>query len=118
MSLTPQQQRAIIEKESAWVDESFGQLDLSAFPALNELRAGTLTTFWSTSHPARSAGRTLGQRPVSDGNRQRPAKISKNITGAFRVGPTLGGVSCAYRRGGMCLGKDRPRLRRCSAQER
>ena len=34
MSLTPEQQRAIIEKESAWTDENFGQLDLSAFPAL------------------------------------------------------------------------------------
>jgi hypothetical protein len=34
MSLTPEQQRAIIEKESAWTDEQFGQLDLSAFPAL------------------------------------------------------------------------------------
>jgi hypothetical protein len=33
MSMTPQQQRAIIEKESAWTDEQFGQLDLSGFPA-------------------------------------------------------------------------------------
>jgi hypothetical protein len=34
MSLTPEQQRTIIDRESLWVDQSFGQLDLSAFPAL------------------------------------------------------------------------------------
>jgi len=37
MTMTPDQQRAIIERESAWTDNAFGQLDLSAFPALNEL---------------------------------------------------------------------------------
>jgi hypothetical protein len=37
MTLTPAQQRQIIAKESAWVDDGFGQLDLTAFPALNEL---------------------------------------------------------------------------------
>jgi hypothetical protein len=37
MTMTPAEQRAIINKESAWVDDSFGQLDLTAFPALNEL---------------------------------------------------------------------------------
>jgi hypothetical protein len=37
MTLTPDQQRQIIAKESAWVDDGFGQLDLTAFPALNEL---------------------------------------------------------------------------------
>jgi hypothetical protein len=37
MSLTPERQRQIIAKESAWVDDGFGQLDLTAFPALNEL---------------------------------------------------------------------------------
>jgi hypothetical protein len=37
MSMTPAQQRAIIEKESAWVDSGFGQLDLSQFPALQPL---------------------------------------------------------------------------------
>lgn len=36
MTLTPQDQRRIIEKESAWVDNAFGQVDLSAFPSLNE----------------------------------------------------------------------------------
>jgi hypothetical protein len=34
MTMTPEQQKSIIAKESAWVNESFGQLDLSAFPAL------------------------------------------------------------------------------------
>lgn len=34
MTMTPSQQRAIIDKESSWIDQSFGQLDLSAFPAL------------------------------------------------------------------------------------
>jgi hypothetical protein len=37
MTLTPDRQRQIIAKESAWVDDGFGQLDLTAFPALNEL---------------------------------------------------------------------------------
>ncbi|MGA9511692.1 MAG: hypothetical protein WBV55_23920 [Candidatus Sulfotelmatobacter sp.] len=38
MTMTPEQQRAIIARESAWIDDgSFGQLDLTAFPALNEL---------------------------------------------------------------------------------
>jgi hypothetical protein len=37
LSLIPQDQAAIISRESAWIDNSFGQLDLSAFPALNEL---------------------------------------------------------------------------------
>jgi len=37
MTMTAEQQRSIIAKESQWVDDSFGQLDLSAFPALNEL---------------------------------------------------------------------------------
>lgn len=37
MTMTPAEQRAIIEQESAWTDNAFGQLDLSAFPALNEL---------------------------------------------------------------------------------
>lgn len=32
--MTPEQQKQIISQESAWVDQSFGQLDLSAFPAL------------------------------------------------------------------------------------
>jgi hypothetical protein len=35
--MTPAEQRAIIAKESAWLNENFGQLDLTAFPALNEL---------------------------------------------------------------------------------
>lgn len=39
MTMTPEQQRAIIEKETEWIDRSFSQLDLSAFPALNELPA-------------------------------------------------------------------------------
>jgi hypothetical protein len=34
MALTAAEQRRIVEAESAWVDTSFGQLDLSAFPAL------------------------------------------------------------------------------------
>src|ERR1700676_5302884 len=34
MAMTAQQQKEIIAKESAWVDDSFGQLDLTAFPAL------------------------------------------------------------------------------------
>lgn len=34
MTMTPEQQRDIISRESAWVDDSFGQLDLSQFPAL------------------------------------------------------------------------------------
>jgi hypothetical protein len=34
MTMTPEQQKSIIAKESAWVNESFGQLDRSAFPAL------------------------------------------------------------------------------------
>jgi len=61
MSLTPQQQRAIIEKESAWVDESFGQLDLTAFPALNELQPerarddGRFAKNWNDSGLNRSA---------------------------------------------------------------
>jgi hypothetical protein len=38
MSLTPAEQKRIIEAESAWVDNNFGQLDLSGFPALNELQ--------------------------------------------------------------------------------
>jgi hypothetical protein len=37
MSLTPERQRQIIAKESAWIHDGFGQLDLTAFPALNEL---------------------------------------------------------------------------------
>jgi hypothetical protein len=37
MALTAERQRQIIAKESAWVDDGFGQLDLTAFPALNEL---------------------------------------------------------------------------------
>jgi hypothetical protein len=37
MTLTPQQQHDIIEQESAWIDNAFGQVDLSAFPALNPL---------------------------------------------------------------------------------
>ena len=36
MPLTPADQRRIVEQESAWTDSAFGQLDLSAFPALNE----------------------------------------------------------------------------------
>lgn len=32
--MTPEQQRAIIEKESAWLDSSFSNLDLSQFPNL------------------------------------------------------------------------------------
>jgi len=39
MALTAQEQQDIIRKESAWIDDSFGQVDLSAFPALNELPA-------------------------------------------------------------------------------
>jgi hypothetical protein len=34
MSLTPAEQNHILEAESAWVDQSFGQLDLSQFPSL------------------------------------------------------------------------------------
>lgn len=34
MTMTPDQQRAIIEQESAWLDNSFSNLDLSAFPNL------------------------------------------------------------------------------------
>ena len=37
MSLSPQDQHRIVEQESAWTDNAFGQPDLSAFPALNEL---------------------------------------------------------------------------------
>jgi hypothetical protein len=38
MTMTPEQQRAIIARESAWIDaDNFAPLDLSAFPALNEL---------------------------------------------------------------------------------
>jgi hypothetical protein len=37
MSLTPADQKRIIEKESAWTDPAFGGIDLTAFPALNEL---------------------------------------------------------------------------------
>ena len=37
MGLTPQQQQRIIEQESAWIDSSFGGIDLSAYPALNPL---------------------------------------------------------------------------------
>jgi len=37
LSLTPQDQHRIIEQESAWLDSSFSNLDLSAYPALNEL---------------------------------------------------------------------------------
>jgi hypothetical protein len=38
MTLTPAQQRAIIARESAWIDDGqFAPLDLSGFPALNEL---------------------------------------------------------------------------------
>jgi hypothetical protein len=34
MTLTPAEQNHILEAESAWVDQSFGQLDLSQFPSL------------------------------------------------------------------------------------
>lgn len=34
MSMTPEQQKSIIAKESAWVDDCFSQLDLTAYPAL------------------------------------------------------------------------------------
>ena len=36
MALSAEDQRRIIEQESAWVDEGFGQLDLSSFPNLQE----------------------------------------------------------------------------------
>jgi hypothetical protein len=36
--MTPEQQAAIVARESAWIDaDRFAPLDLSAFPALNEL---------------------------------------------------------------------------------
>jgi hypothetical protein len=38
MTLTPDQQRAIIARESAWIEDGqFAPLDLSGFPSLNEL---------------------------------------------------------------------------------
>ncbi|MGA7401144.1 MAG: hypothetical protein WBW38_14050 [Candidatus Sulfotelmatobacter sp.] len=37
MALSAADQQRIIEQESAWTDNAFGQVDLSAFPALNEL---------------------------------------------------------------------------------
>lgn len=37
MGITPQQQQRIIEQESAWIDSSFGGIDLSGYPALNPL---------------------------------------------------------------------------------
>ncbi len=60
MSLTPEQQRAIIEKESAWTDENFGQLDLSAFPALapqpvSETHDSKFAREWTDSGLNRSA---------------------------------------------------------------
>jgi hypothetical protein len=39
MALSVQDQKRIIEQESAWVDQSFAQVDLTGFPALNELPA-------------------------------------------------------------------------------
>ncbi len=39
MNLTPIDQARIIEQESAWIDSSFGGVDLSGFPSLNELPA-------------------------------------------------------------------------------
>jgi hypothetical protein len=39
MSLTAADQKRIVEQETAWVDSAFAGLDLSAFPALNELPA-------------------------------------------------------------------------------
>lgn len=35
--MTPEQQKEIIARESAWIDQSFSSLDLTAYPALNEL---------------------------------------------------------------------------------
>lgn len=34
MTMKPEQQQAIIAKESAWIDDGFGQIDLSQFPHL------------------------------------------------------------------------------------
>ena len=37
MALSEQDQRRIIQQESTWTDSAFGGIDLSAYPALNEL---------------------------------------------------------------------------------
>ena len=39
MTLSAEDQKRIAEQESAWLDDTFGGLDLSAFPALTELPA-------------------------------------------------------------------------------
>jgi hypothetical protein len=60
MTMTPEQQRAIISNESAWVDQSFGQLDLSQFPALQppppeEKHDDKFARSWADSGLSRSA---------------------------------------------------------------
>jgi hypothetical protein len=60
MSLTPEQQRTIIDRESLWVDQSFGQLDLSQFPALqppppDEKHDDRFAKSWADSALSRSA---------------------------------------------------------------
>lgn len=62
MTLSPQDQQRIIAQESAWLDDTFGGIDLSAFPALNEV----------TTEPAhddrfaRSYGDTALRRSAAD----------------------------------------------------
>jgi hypothetical protein len=61
MSLTAAEQNRILEAESAWVDQSFGQLDLSQFPALQppppaeDQRDDRFARSWQDSGLSRSA---------------------------------------------------------------
>ena len=61
MALSEKEQRRIVEAESAWVDQSFGQLDLSAFPALapappaEDQDDGRFARSWADSALSRSA---------------------------------------------------------------
>jgi hypothetical protein len=60
MSMTPEQQKAIVEQESAWIDSSFSSLDLSQFPALapvppEETHDDRFAKSWQDSGLSRSA---------------------------------------------------------------
>jgi hypothetical protein len=60
MSMTPEQQKAIVEQESAWIDSSFASLDLSQFPALapvppEETHDDRFAKSWQDSGLSRSA---------------------------------------------------------------